>query len=52
MTVIEQLCGSLLTSERKLWRDPAGARLVDIALFCDGDEMDGRTVGYFADVSR
>lgn len=40
----------LLRIYRKLWGDPAGARLVDIALFCDSDETAGRTVAYFADV--
>ncbi len=35
---------------RELWKDPAGARLVDIALFCDSDETDGQTVAYFAEV--
>jgi len=33
-----------------LWGDPAGARIVDIAFFCDSDDTGGETVAYFADV--
>ena len=35
---------------RELWGDPAGARVVDIALFCDSDDTGGETVAYFSDV--
>ena len=35
---------------RELWGDPTGARIVDIALFCDSDATGGETVAYFADV--
>ena len=34
----------------KLWGDPAGARMVDVALFCDSDATGGETLAYFADV--
>ena len=35
---------------RELWGDPTGARIVDIAFFCDSDDTGGETVAYFADV--
>ena len=35
---------------RELWGDPTGARIVDIALFCDSDDTGGETIAYFADV--
>ena len=35
---------------RTLWGDPAGARMTDIALFCDSDETGGETLAYVADV--
>ena len=35
---------------RKLWGDPTGARIVDLALFCDSDDTGGETIAYFADV--
>ncbi len=34
----------------ELWGDPAGVRLVEVALFCDTDETGGRSVAYFSDV--
>ena len=36
-------------SEREiLW--PAGARLIEVALFCDTDETGSESVAYFSDV--
>ena len=35
---------------RTLWGDPGGARMIDIAIFCDSDETGGETVAYVADV--
>ena len=35
---------------RELWGDPTGARILEIALFCDSDETGAHTVAYFADV--
>ncbi len=34
----------------ELWGDPSGARLLDVAIFCDSDETDGSSLAYFADV--
>lgn len=33
-----------------LWGDPKGARLVELALFCDTDETGAKSVAYFADI--
>ena len=33
-----------------LWGDPTGARMIDIAIFCDSDETGGETLAYMADV--
>ncbi len=33
-----------------LWGDPGGARLVEIALFCDTDETGATSTAYFSDV--
>lgn len=33
-----------------LWGDASGARLVEIALFCDTDETGARSLAYFSDV--
>ncbi len=35
---------------RELWGDPAGARLVEVALFCDTDETGVESVAYFGKV--
>lgn len=35
---------------RELWGDPAGARLVGVAMFCDTDQTGVNTVAYFSDV--
>ncbi len=35
---------------REIWDDPTDVRLVDVAIFCDSDETDSRSVAYFADV--
>ncbi len=35
---------------RELWGDPAGARLVEIALFCDTDETGASSTAFFSDV--
>lgn len=35
---------------RQLWGDPAGARLVEVALFCDTDETGAESVAYFGKV--
>jgi hypothetical protein len=35
---------------RELWGDPTGARLQEIALFCDTDQTGAQSVAYFADV--
>ena len=35
---------------RKNWGDPGGARLVEVALFCDTDATGGRSVAYFSAV--
>jgi hypothetical protein len=32
---------------RKQWGDPAGARLVEVALFCDTDQTGASSVAYF-----
>ncbi len=34
----------------RLWGDPAGVRIVDMALFCDSDETGSETLAYVADV--
>ena len=34
----------------KIWGDPSGVRLVEIALFCDTDGTDGETVAYFSNI--
>ncbi len=36
---------------RKSWGDPAGARLVDVALFCDTDATGASSVAYFSRIS-
>jgi hypothetical protein len=36
---------------RELWGDPAGARLTEIALFCDTDETGASSVAYFGPIS-
>ena len=33
-----------------LWGDPVGARMIDIAIFCDSDETGDETLAYVADV--
>ena len=33
-----------------LWGDTEGARMIDIAIFCDSDETGGETLAYVADV--
>lgn len=33
-----------------LWGDPDGARLVELALFCDTDETGAQSTAYFADI--
>lgn len=40
----------LRTLFRRFWGDPAGARLTEIAVFCDSDETGTRSISYFADV--
>ena len=35
---------------RSLWGDPTGARLIELALFCDGDNTGGDSVAYFSNV--
>jgi hypothetical protein len=35
---------------RELWGEPGGARLVEIALFCDTDQTGARSVAYFSSV--
>lgn len=35
---------------RKLWGDPAGAHLIEVALFCDSDNTGASSLAYFADV--
>ena len=40
----------LLALYRKIWNDRGGARVLDIALFCDSDETKTKSVAYFADV--
>jgi len=35
---------------RELWGDPSGARLTEIALFCDTDQTGATTVAYFSDL--
>jgi hypothetical protein len=35
---------------RELWDDPAGARLVSVALFCDTDGTGAESIAYFSDV--
>jgi len=35
---------------RELWGDPAGARLVELALFCDTDQTGASSIAYFSDV--
>ena len=35
---------------QELWGETAGARLVDLALFCDSDETGDETIAYVADV--
>lgn len=35
---------------QELWGDPAGARLTELALFCDTDETGAESVAYFANV--
>lgn len=35
---------------RALWGDPAGARLVEVALFCDSDNTGSSSIAYFSDV--
>ena len=34
----------------ELWGDPAGARLMAVALFCDTDDTDAESIAYFSDV--
>jgi len=36
---------------RELWGDPAGARMTEVALFCDTDETGSESVAYFAEVA-
>lgn len=36
---------------RKQWGDPAGARLVELALFCDTDQTGVTSVAYFSNIS-
>jgi hypothetical protein len=35
---------------RRIWRDGAPARLIDVALFCDSDDTRTQSIAYFADV--
>jgi hypothetical protein len=35
---------------RELWGDPTGARLSELALFCDTDQTGAESVAYFSDV--
>ena len=35
---------------RTLWGDPAGARLIEVALFCDSDNTGAASIAYFAGV--
>ena len=35
---------------RELWGDPRGARLVELAIFCDSDQTGTESLAYFSDV--
>ncbi len=35
---------------QELWGEPAGVRLVEVALFCDTDETGSESVAYFSDI--
>jgi hypothetical protein len=35
---------------RELWGEPAGARLTELALFCDTDDTGASSVAYFSDI--
>ncbi|MDH3444929.1 MAG: DUF3047 domain-containing protein, partial [Deltaproteobacteria bacterium] len=41
---------NLLTLYSGLWGDPRGARLTEIALFCDTDQTGGSSIAYFAEI--
>lgn len=41
---------NLLEIYRKIWSDAKPVKVTNIALFCDSDETDTRSVSYFADV--
>ena len=40
----------LLRIYRRIWPGSGGARVVDVALFCDSDETETSSVAYFADI--